>query len=144
MKINPSIFKSYDIRGIYPADLNEEVALKIGQAFVEYTGVKKIIVGRDMRLSSLRLFKALVKGILSQGADVYDIGLVPTEGIYFATGRYDCKAGIMVTASHNPKEYNGFKMVQKQGAKLILVIPGKDLIEAIQKFPLKNKGKIKK
>ncbi len=131
MKVNPSIFKSYDIRGIYPGELDEETVCRVGQAFVKYTGAKKIIVGRDMRLSSFGLFKALTKGILSQGANVYDIGLVPTEGVYFATGHYGYDAGIMITASHNSKEYNGFKMIKKEG-KRIQFISGKEIIDIVK------------
>ena len=132
MKINGSIFKSYDIRGIYPKDLNEDTVFKIGQAFVEYAEAKNIVVGQDMRLSSPALFEALVRGITAQGADVYNIGQVPTEGMYFAVGHYGYDAGIMITASHNPKEYNGFKMVKKE-ADIIKIIRGKDMIEIIEK-----------
>ena len=132
MKINPSIFKSYDIRGIYPKDLNEDVAFKIGQALVEYTEAKNIVVGQDMRLSSPALFEALVKGITAQGADVYNIGQVPTEGMYFAVGHYGYDAGIMITASHNPKEYNGFKLVGKEAGET-KVIPGREIGKIVGK-----------
>lgn len=132
MKINSSIFKSYDIRGIYPKDLNEDTAFKIGQAFVEYTEAKNIVVGQDMRLSSPALFEALVRGITLQGADVYNIGQVPTEGMYFAVGHYAYDAGIMITASHNPKEYNGFKLVGKEAGKT-KVISGKEIGKIVGK-----------
>jgi len=132
MKIKHSIFKSYDIRGIYPTELNEKVAYKIGQAFVEYTKTKKVVVGRDMRLSSPALFGALTKGIIAQGADVYNIGKAATECLYFSVGYYKYDAGIMITASHNSKEYNGFKMVKKE-ADIIKIIRGKDMIEIIEK-----------
>jgi len=131
MKINSSIFRSRDIRGIYPKDLNEKIAFKIGQAFVEYTGAKNIVVGRDMRLSSPILFEALSRGIIAQGADVYNIGQVPTECLYFSVGHYKYDAGIMITASHNPKEYNGLKMIQK-GIEGIDIVRGKDMIEIIK------------
>ncbi len=146
MKINPSIFKSYDIRGIYPADLNEETAYLIGRGFVEYTGVKKVVVGRDMRLSSPTLFEALTKGIIEQGADVYNIGEVPAECLYFTVGFYDYEAGIMITASHNPKEYNGFKMIKKEKNGLTLVIRGKGILGVVEKSDFlksENKGDIK-
>jgi len=140
MKVNLSIFKSRDIRGIYPADLDEKVAYKIGQGFVEYAGVKKIVVGQDMRLSSPGLFEALTKGIIAQGADVYNIGQVSTECLYFSVGHYKYDAGIMITASHNPKEYNGFKMIKK-GTEGIDMVRGKDMIEIIEKndFPKAEK-----
>jgi phosphomannomutase len=144
MKVNPSIFKSYDIRGIYPQDLNEETVFRIGQAFVQYTKAKNIIVGRDMRLSSPVLFQSLVDGIASQGADVYDIGQVPTEVVYFSVGYYSYGPGIMITASHNPKEYNGFKLVKKESDR-VEVVSGKSLYKIIeQDFPKNNrKGKVK-
>lgn len=124
--INFSIFKSYDIRGIYPSELNEEAALAIGRAFIQHTKAKKVVVGRDMRLSSPMLHDALIRGILSQGADVFDMGEVMTEFIYFAVGNYSYDAGIMVTASHNPKEYNGLKMIKKE-KKSFFMVRGKDL-----------------
>jgi phosphomannomutase len=141
--INESIFKSYDIRGIYPGELNERTAKKIGEAFVSKTKAKRIAVARDGRLSSEALYTELISGILSQGSDVYEIGQAPTEALYFSVGFYDdIDAGIMITASHNPKEYNGFKMVGKKG-KRIDVIRGKDLLEFAQKdIDDKEKGKI--
>ena len=142
--MNKNIFKSYDIRGIYPKELDEETAFKIGQAFVNYTKVKKVVIGRDMRISSKVLFDSLVKGIRSQGADVYNIGLVATECIYFSIVNYKCDAGIMVTASHNPKKYNGFKMI-KRNKKNVEFIRGKDLLSIIDKeFKEKNKGELSK
>lgn len=143
--LNESIFKSYDVRGVYPGELNEEVANKIGQAFAFKTNAKKIAVARDGRLSSEALYMALIEGILSQGADVCEIGQSSTEGLYFSVGFYDdIDAGIMVTASHNPKEYNGFKMVGKKGNQ-IDVIRGKDLIEFVKKdISFKSSGKVSK
>lgn len=135
-----SIFKSYDIRGIYPSEINEGVAFDIGRAFIKYTGAKNVAVGRDARISSPMLFEALVKGIIDQGAVVSDIGQVPTECLYFAVGNYDFDAGIMITASHNPKEYNGFKMIEKNG-DFIKMIPGKDLAEAVERGEFKTEKK---
>ena len=112
MQVNPSIFKAYDIRGIYPQDLNEEVAYAIGRAFVTFLGVDTVIVGRDMRLSGPKMFEAITRGLTDQGADVIDIGMVSTDQYYFACATLN-HAGIMVTASHNPAEYNGFKMVRE-------------------------------
>ncbi len=113
MNINPYIFRGYDIRGIYEKDIDEKVAERIGKAYGTYilnNGEKNVIVGRDNRKSSLSLQKALIKGIISTGANVVDIGLVTTPIYYFSRCIYNIKPGIMVTASHNPSEYNGFKM----------------------------------
>jgi phosphomannomutase len=112
MEVNPGIFKAYDIRGIYPTDLNEEVAYAIGRAFATFLPVDTVVVGRDMRLSGPQMFAAVSRGLMDQGADVIDIGMVSTDQYYYACATLD-QAGIMVTASHNPKEYSGFKMVRK-------------------------------
>lgn len=132
--INKSIFKSYDVRGIYPADLNEEATFAIGKAFVVYTGVKNVVVCQDARLSSPNLFQALVAGLLAGDAQVTTIGQLPTECLYFAVANYDYDAGIMITASHNPKEYNGFKAIKKEGDNLIW-IRGKDLLDSVEESP---------
>jgi len=129
--VNLSIFRSYDIRGIYPTELDEETAYKIGQGFVEFTKAKKVVVGRDIRLSSPVLFEALTKGITTQGADVYNMGEVPTECLYFAVGHYNYDGGIVITASHNPKNYNGFKLVKKM-ADRIDVIRGEEIGKIIK------------
>jgi phosphomannomutase len=112
MKVNPSIFKAYDIRGIYPTDLNEEAAYAIGRAFVTFLEAKQVLVGRDMRLSGPQIFDAVTRGIMDQGADVVNIGMVSTDQYYFACSELKLP-GMMVTASHNPKQYNGFKMVRQ-------------------------------
>jgi phosphomannomutase len=112
MQVNPGIFKAYDIRGIYPTDLNEEAAYLIGRAFVTFLGASTVIVGRDMRISGPAQFEAVVRGITDQGADVADIGMVSTDQYYFACSELGLP-GMMVTASHNPKEYSGFKMVRQ-------------------------------
>jgi phosphomannomutase len=112
MQVNPGIFKAYDIRGIYPADLNEQAAYAIGRAFVTFLKVDNVLVGRDMRTSGPRLFDAVTRGIMDQGADVVNIGMVSTDQYYFACGQLKLP-GMMVTASHNPKDYNGFKMVRQ-------------------------------
>ncbi|MDP2909781.1 MAG: phosphomannomutase/phosphoglucomutase [bacterium] len=132
MKINPHIIKSYDIRGVYPSEINEESAFKIGQAFVAHTSARKIALGRDGRISSPALYRALTKGITSQGCDVYSIGEVPTEGMYFTAVNYGYDAGIMVTASHNPKEYNGFKMIKKTESGIFDVVRGSDLAKIVE------------
>jgi phosphomannomutase len=106
-----SCFKAYDLRGRVPDQLNPKLAELIGRAYVEVTGAKKIIVGYDIRLSSREISEALCSGLMAAGADVYDIGLCGTEMVYFATSHYDMDGGIMVTASHNPRDHNGMKMV---------------------------------
>jgi len=106
-----SCFKAYDLRGRVPDQLNPKLAELIGRAYVEITGAKKIIVGYDIRLSSHEISQALCSGLMAAGADVYDIGLCGTEMVYFATSHYDMDGGIMVTASHNPRDHNGMKMV---------------------------------
>lgn len=143
MKVNQSIFKSYDIRGIYPTELKEETAYQIGRAFVQYTGAKKIAVAQDGRVSSPAIFKKLTQGIIDQGGYIYDIGQTPTECLYFAINYYE--AGIMITASHNSKEYNGFKMVKKTG-KDIEIIRGKDILKTVQSDfkESSEKGRIEK
>ena len=112
MQINPGIFKAYDIRGIYPDQLNEEAAYAIGRAFATFLKVDTVIVGRDMRLSGPQMFDAVTRGLMDQGADVINIGMVSTDQYYFACATLN-QAGMMVTASHNPAQYNGFKMVKK-------------------------------
>lgn len=109
--INEKIFKAYDIRGIYPAELNEAAAYAIGRAFVKKSGASEVVVGSDMRVSGPALKRELIRGITDEGANVLDIGLVSIDVVYFAVGILKYQAGIMITASHNPKEYNGFKMV---------------------------------
>ncbi|TSC95065.1 MAG: phosphomannomutase [Parcubacteria group bacterium Licking1014_1] len=135
MKISQTIFKSYDIRGIYPKELNADAAYEIGRGFINYTKAKRVAVGQDARISSSDLFLGLVKGITDRGAHVYSVGQVPTECLYFSVGNYDFDAGIMITASHNPKEYNGMKMLQKKDNN-IEIIRGKDLLSAIEKEDL--------
>ena len=107
--IDPTIFKAYDVRGIYPDQMNEEAAVAIGAAAVAHFGVKQIAVGRDMRLSSPALFEAFKDGVTSQDAEIIDLGMTSTDELYFAVGKYGYPAGAMITASHNPAEYNGFK-----------------------------------
>ncbi|MFN2288054.1 MAG: phosphomannomutase [Chromatocurvus sp.] len=107
-----SCFKAYDVRGRVPDQLNEDVAYRIGRAFVEVLGARRVVVGHDVRLSSESIKRALSDGLRDQGADVFDIGLAGTEEIYFATSHSGMDGGIVVTASHNPKDYNGMKFVR--------------------------------
>jgi phosphomannomutase len=107
-------FKAYDVRGRIPNELNEGLAYQIGQAFAAFLKPKRVCVGRDIRLSSGQLSQALIRGLTDSGVDVYDIGLCGTEGVYFATFSGGFDGGIMVTASHNPPDYNGMKFVREQ------------------------------
>jgi len=144
MKINPNIFKSYDIRGIYPKELDEKTAYIIGKAFIEHTKAKKVVIGRDARLAGEELLNSIIKGMNEMGADVSNIGQVPTECVYFSVSNYNFDAGVMITASHNPKEYNGFKMLKKDG-KNINIIRGKDLLSIVTEKEIigDKKGEIK-
>jgi phosphomannomutase len=115
---NPDIFKAYDVRGIYPEQIDDQTAYSIGAAFVTYLQAKKIAVGRDMRLSSPALTAAFINGATTQCADVVDYGMIPTDMLYFAVVRDRHDGGVAVTASHNPKQYNGMKMVRKEAFPL--------------------------
>jgi phosphomannomutase len=107
-------FKAYDLRGRIPVELNDDVAYRVGRGYAQFLSPKRVAVGRDVRLSSAGLADALCRGLTDSGVDVYDIGVCGTEGVYFATfdGGYD--GGIMVTASHNPPDYNGMKFVREE------------------------------
>ncbi len=145
MQVNPSIFKAYDIRGIYPTDLNDDVAYLIGRAFVTFVGASQVIIGRDMRVSSPAVAEAVKRGITDQGADVVDIGMVSTDQYYFACAELGFP-GMMVTASHNPKDYSGFKMVRKMPQLLSGDAGIQDLRELVQSedFPKPTrKGEIR-
>ncbi len=111
--IDPAIFGDYDIRGIYPTQINEKIFYLIGKAIATYLDVDQIAVGRDMRLSSPTLAQAVIKGLRSLGVDIVDLGLISTEMHYFASGKYQFPANIIVSASHNPANYNGLKIVTK-------------------------------
>ncbi len=118
MTINRSIFKAYDVRGLYPAEINEEAARLIGRGFVAYLGAKRIAVSRDMRLSSPSVAAAFADGAREQGADVVDYGMLGTDMMYFAVARDGHDGGAQITASHNPKEYNGIKLVRREAFPL--------------------------
>ncbi|MCJ7741016.1 phosphomannomutase/phosphoglucomutase [Candidatus Microgenomates bacterium] len=109
--INPAIFHDYDIRGVYPTELNEETYFILGQSIATYLKVKEIAVGYDCRMSSPSLFKALTSGIMDRGTDVINLGQISTEIHYFASGFYRFPANIIISASHNPAQYNGLKIV---------------------------------
>src|SRR5690348_5126603 len=118
--VDPSIFKAYDVRGVYGENLNEEVAYRIGRAAAQYLNVSEIAVGRDMRLSSPQIAAALIRGITDQGVNAVDLGLTPTDGLYFAVGKFNYPAGVMITASHNPGKYNGMKFCRAQAFPISL------------------------
>ena len=142
-----SIFKAYDIRGIYGKDLDETLATGIGRAFVTFLKCRKVVIGHDMRPHSKPLFNALCRGITMQGADVINIGMVSTPMSYYANGSLGADASVMITASHNPGEWNGFKLCREQGIPISGATGIKD-IEAIvlgKKFdaPAAKTGRVK-
>ncbi len=116
--IDPTIFKAYDVRGLYPSEINEAAAHDIGGAFVTYLGARRIAVTRDMRTSSPGLAEAFIEGARQQGCDVVDYGMMPTDVMYFAVCRDGLEGGAQITASHNPKEYNGIKLVSRDARPL--------------------------
>ncbi|MEO6835608.1 MAG: phosphomannomutase/phosphoglucomutase [Candidatus Tumulicola sp.] len=119
-RVDPGIFKSYDVRGIYPAELNDDVAYGIGRCFVSMLDAKRIAVGRDMRPSGRKLFEAFARGATEAGADVLDIGMVSTDALYFAVGKFGLDGGVMITASHNPAQYNGMKFTRSEAQAISL------------------------
>ena len=146
------IFKAYDIRGIYPIELDETLAYRIGRAFTyllqqeEHKTTLNLVASSDMRISSPALLKEIIKGITDQGSSVIDIGLASTPTFYFAVANGDYDGGLMVSASHNPKEYNGFKMVRKKAipiSKETGIYTIRDLAKQ-NKFPSQKKGTITK
>src|SRR5918911_1066492 len=111
--LDPKVFKAYDVRGIYASEMDEEGAYAVGRAYVEQFEPRRIAIGRDMRVSSPSMARAVVEGAADAGADVADLGLVGTEMVYFAVGELGLDGGIAVTASHNPKDYTGMKIVRR-------------------------------
>ncbi len=111
--LDPAVFKAYDVRGLYPTELDEDGAYRVGRAYVEQFEPRTIAVGRDMRLSSPAMSAAVMDGAADGGADVLDLGLVGTEMVYYAVGDLELDGGICVTASHNPKDYTGMKIVRR-------------------------------
>jgi phosphomannomutase len=116
--INASIFKAYDIRGLYPSEVNEDAAREIGRGFVAFLQAQRIAVSRDMRLSSPAVAAAFIDGARQQGADVVDYGMLATDMMYFAVARDGHDGGAQITASHNPKQYNGIKLVRREAFPL--------------------------
>lgn len=153
MKVDTSIFKAYDIRGIYPDSIDEEIAEKVGRAYAiilkgENPGKKlTVVVGEDMRLSSPSLKKSLIKGLTESGLSVVNVGLVSTPTFYFAVAYYKYDGGIQVSASHNPKDYNGLKMTRGRGIPVggdTGIMEIKDLVVKNKFENAKTKGKVAK
>jgi len=142
MEINQTIFHAYDVRGKYPEEVNEESAYKIGRAFVTFLDKKKpkVSAGQDMRLSSPSLFKALVRGMTDQGADVVDVGLATTPMLYFSTVRFKLDGGVHVTGSHIPGNFNGFKFVREKA----IPVSEESGLKEIKELALKNDFKNQK
>ncbi len=130
MSLPVSAFKAYDLRGRVPDELNEEIAYAIGRAYASFLSPKKVVVGHDIRLSSPAICDSLAEGLMDSGVDVAHIGVCGTEEIYFATDYFGFDGGIVVTASHNPKDYNGMKLV-RQGSRPISGDSGLDEIKAL-------------
>ena len=118
MQVNPDIFKAYDVRGLYPSEIDEGIVRQIGRGFVSYLNAGRIGVSRDMRLSSPALAAAFIDGAREQGASVVDYGMLPTDVLYFAVVNDGVDGGVQITASHNPKQYNGIKMVRSAALPL--------------------------
>lgn len=125
-----SLFRIYDIRGVYPTQMNEEVAYAAGQAFVKVMAAKNVVVGRDVRQSGDSLQQALIRGVIDAGANVIDIGVISTELLYFASATLECAGGMSLTASHNPSEWNGIKFI----AKGAIPLTGNGKLEEIYQF----------
>lgn len=141
--LDEKIFKAYDIRGIYPTELNEEIAFLLGRAFAEFTQSPEVLVGYDMRLSGPALKKAFVDGLVKQGIRALEMGQITTDAAYWAAGKYSLP-GAMITASHNPKDYNGFKFAAA-GARPIGEKTGLQEIKKLvlaNKFPEKTVGSV--
>lgn len=145
--IKKEIFKAYDIRGLYPQELNEEVAYKIAQAYSKFLSPKTVALGRDVRLSGPSLWKAAAKGFTDHGVNVVDIGMVTTDMLTFASAAYEYDGGITISASHNPVEYNGMKLMRK-GAQAVSGDNGipeiRDLVVAGYAFKAPTPGTITK
>jgi phosphomannomutase len=148
MTIDPSIFKAYDIRGIYPNSLNEEIAYRIGQGYVNYAKPDgEVMVGMDVRLHSEVLKDSMVRGLTNAGVNVVDVGLMSTDMLYFGVGNYQFEGGLQATASHNPPEWHGFKMVDKGPTPTTLehgIGQVRDFVISGQKLSADKKGSVRK
>ncbi|MDQ3065560.1 MAG: phosphomannomutase/phosphoglucomutase [Actinomycetota bacterium] len=146
--LSPTVFKAYDVRGLYPTELDEQGAYAIGRAYVEQFEPRRIAVGRDMRLSSPSMAEALIEGAADGGADVLDLGMVGTEMVYFAVGELGLDGGVCVTASHNPKEYTGMKIVRRGalpvgGESGLFDVRDRALELVLQKHKVSSRGSVR-
>lgn len=146
MQIDNSIFKAYDIRGVYPTSVNEELAYKIGYAYTKlFKPAGKVLIGNDVRTYSKILKDNMIQGITDAGKDVFDVGWMSTDMLYFGVGSYKTSGGIQVTASHNPPEWHGFKMV-KEGVVPTTFENGisqiRDYLHNNSDYPVVKKGKV--
>jgi phosphomannomutase len=146
--LNLSAFKAYDVRGRIPDEINADLIYQIGRAYAAFVKPKKVAVGRDIRQTSEEFAQALIRGLTDSGVDVVDIGLCGTEGVYFATFHYQLDGGVMITASHNPPDYNGLKLVREKAKPIGADTGLKDIAAMIQSgnFPAvaAAKGKVEK
>lgn len=146
MVLSSKGFGAYDIRGVYPEEVNEELAYRVGRSFVKLFDAEKVAVGHDIRLSGPSISKALIDGLTDAGCDVVDIGQCGTEMIYFATAHLKLDGGIMITASHNPKEYNGMKLVRREARPVSSDTGLKDIEKLVMEGSFKaaetEKGKV--
>ncbi len=146
--MNQSIFKAYDVRGIYPTDFNEDLAYKISQAYVKLFHPKNVVLARDVRESGESLFNAALAGFTDAGVDVIDIGVVSTDGFYFAVGSLPVDGGITISASHNPREYNGMNICKKHAEPISSETGLFDIRDSVlndeSKLLVEVKGKVEK
>ncbi len=143
--MDPKIFKAYDIRGIYPDQFNEDDAYKIAQAYADYVKPKNVVLGHDVRSSGEKLWRAAANGFLDAGVDVIDVGTISTDMLYFSVANYGYDGGITISASHNPREYNGMKMVREESIAISSdtgLNEIRDLTINGSKISSENKGKI--
>lgn len=145
--VNPGIFRAYDIRGLYPREINDKVAYAVAQAYAKLFKPKEVVLGRDVRISSPELAKAVQRGFIDAGVDVINIGVITTDMLYFTVAYYNYPGGMVITGSHNPKEYNGIKIV-KEKAFPVSTDTGmeeiRDFVISEHKFQAKNPGQVKK
>ncbi len=141
MKINKTIFKAYDVRGVYPTEINEVTVEAIGRAYARFLSPKNVVVGSDVRTSSPSLKKALIEGLTSSGVNVIDIGIISTDMLYFAVATLKTDGGITVTASHNPKEYNGMKFVREKAIAISSDTGLNDIAELTEVDEIETKDK---
>jgi len=135
-----SIFKAYDIRGTYPDQIDANNAFRIGAAMVQFLNAKRLVVGRDMRTMAPEIQDAVIEGMMSQGCDVVDIGLASTPMVYYAIGKIECDGGMAVTASHNPKQYIGFKMCRAEARPMSGDSGIKDIQQLVESGDLEPKA----